>query len=459
MNYRIRPRLTTEIRMDSASKSDSNPAVLLAHDGELDDVRDLLSGLGLAFVECRCQDEPDDPGRPWALVVATPGRLLKLDLPAEPDSRRVQMAIGDSDSRTLRKTMSQRNIDFFVRRPVHSEALRLLIVHALYRGPEKRRVRRVAVGAPVRFRTALRRHSAILVDLSERGCRLMSEHAADPGLGIKLGIPSGRDSSTLLSVQGTIIRTVPAASGPPGSQVMRVTFADLSSEQRSRLRKIVKEFAEGPASFSGECEARSRIDEDLPAVRGSGRDDWSRAPPSGDPGPDPEDWSQAPLPADLERMQVDSNHAPMPAGSPATAVAVLDPSGDSADSESDRRTETRHIYARQFVALANETSRVLIGRDLSVGGMRADRDPNVAIGDELTVALPLVVGQVPLVIKAHVIRDDEDSGLVLQFRDVSEEAAAFLKHKSSFLPICDSPFEEEEPAGIIVTEILANRRG
>jgi hypothetical protein len=143
---------------------------------------------------------------------------------------------------------------------------------------------------------------------------------------------------------------------------------------------------------------------------------------------------------------------------PAPRAAIgPDSSGDSADSESDRRTEPRRIFSRQIVALANDKSRVLIARDLSVGGMRTDSDPSVAVGDELKVALPLVVGQAPLVMKARVIRDDGESGLVLQFQDVSEETAAFLEEKSSFLPICDSPFEEEEPAWVIVSEILDPR--
>jgi hypothetical protein len=430
-------------------KSESNAAVLLAHEGELDDVRDLLSGLGLAFVECRRNAEPDELDRPWSLVVATPQWLLKHDRQPESGSRRVQIAIG-SESRTLRKTMSRLNIDFFVRRPVHVEALRLLIMHALYQGPEKRRKRRVSVGAPVRFRTALRRRSGILVDLSETGCRLMSEHAADPGLSIKLAIPAGRHSPTRLSVQGTIIRTDPAVSGPPGSRMMRVIFDDLSRSQMSRLQRIVEEFADGPASFAGELDAEGRSDEDSFVDYRPTREDRSQAPRSTDLEREPVDWSNTPMTAD----SAPNAAAPVPAPRAETAPG---PTGGSAASARNRRAEPRRIFSRQVVALANEKSRVLLARDLSVGGMRTDRDPDLAVGDDLTVALPLAHGQVPLVIKARVIRDDGESGLVLQFRDVSEEAAAFLREKSSFLPICDTPFEEEEPAWVIVSEILERR--
>ncbi len=194
----------------------------------------------------------------------------------------------------------------------------------------------------------------------------------------------------------------------------------------------------GPASSAGELEPEERRDEDLPA----------------DLEPRREDWSQAPLPADLEPRREDWSEVPMP-GEPDPTATAPDPSRDPAGAERDRRTESRRIFSSKVVAQANDRSRVLIARDLALGGMRTDPDPALAVGDELTIALPLVVGHAPLVIKARVIRDDADWGLVLQFRDLSEEAAAFLRRKSSFLPICDSPFEEEESAGVIVSEILA----
>ena len=99
-------------------------------------------------------------------------------------------------------------------------------------------------------------------------------------------------------------------------------------------------------------------------------------------------------------------------------------------------------------------ARVLIGRDLAPGGMRTDPDPDLALGDELSVALPLRANHVPLVVKARVIRDDAERGLVLQFVDLSEQHAAFLKQHAGVLPVCDSPYAEEEPAWVIVSEIV-----
>jgi hypothetical protein len=98
----------------------------------------------------------------------------------------------------------------------------------------------------------------------------------------------------------------------------------------------VDEFAEGPASFAGEHEAEGGYDENLPADLESSE----------------EDWSQAPLPADLERKRADWSNAPVTADAAPTATAPVpraatapDASGDSADFESNRRTEPRRIFS------------------------------------------------------------------------------------------------------------------
>ena len=55
------------------------------------------------------------------------------------------------DSKTLRRRLRDAGTDLIVRRPVHPAALRLLILHSLYRGPEKRRTNRVSVGATIQY--------------------------------------------------------------------------------------------------------------------------------------------------------------------------------------------------------------------------------------------------------------------------------------------------------------------
>ena len=74
--------------------------------------------------------------------------------------------------------------DLLVRQPVHPAAFRLLILHALYRGPEKRRTTRVSIGAPMSaFASDCAADTAVLAELSTRGCRMMADpncHRAVP---------------------------------------------------------------------------------------------------------------------------------------------------------------------------------------------------------------------------------------------------------------------------------------
>jgi hypothetical protein len=463
--------------------SGQNAGILLAHDGELDDVRAMLSDLDVPLLECRRVPPDSCANHPWCLVIATPRLMLELVPEDTPDSRLVRIAIGDAESKTLRTALSRIDVDYFVRRPVHSESLRLLILHALYRGPEKRKAKRVSIGAPVRFRTALRRRSGILIDLSETGCRLQSEKPADPGLSIKVAVPKGRNLKSSINVDGTVIRlSRPRGAGDNEGRLMHIHFERVSTVLRLRLQRILKEFGSGPASMP-----------DAPATDAPSEDSESMeetavvAPP--EPPPSEVDQSAAPqlededaaLPA-ARKAERRTNRKADRATDRETEEASLPTKfetprpDEQASLESverapiewmkdglepapkERRTAPRRIFQRQVVALHADNSHVLMGRDLSPGGMRTDPNPSLAVGDKVTVALPLLPGHTPLVVKAVVARDDGDHGLLLLFRDVTEEAASYLRHNSNLLPISDTAFEDEEPAGVIVSEILDRQR-
>jgi hypothetical protein len=52
---------------------------LLVHDGELDDVRDILRDIDSPFVERQGPPTYADEQTLWCLVVATPKRILEID--------------------------------------------------------------------------------------------------------------------------------------------------------------------------------------------------------------------------------------------------------------------------------------------------------------------------------------------------------------------------------------------
>ena len=112
-------------------------------------------------------------------------------------------------------------------------ALRLLLVHSLYRGPE-RRSRRVAVGAPVRFRAGLRKREAVLADLSLRGCLLLSRHGVRVGQGIVVWIPDPATDGRSFTVRGKIVRAL--AGDEPG---FGVDFGKVAKDIVPQLKAAV----------------------------------------------------------------------------------------------------------------------------------------------------------------------------------------------------------------------------
>ena len=215
--------------------------------------------------------------------------------------------------------LQRAGVDLVVRRPVHPSALRLLLLHCLYRGPERRRSPRVSVGAPVTFRSGLRRKSAILADLSVTGGRLLCRHQLDRGQKLALRIPNATGGRKLLRLDAEVLRVGP--SEVDGVNAVAVAFKG-SSRSLERLREMVKGYAGGPAVLAGE------------------------EPPA------------------LGELRVDGL-----AGSTASAA------GESSEGGPERRDGPRREYVQHVLALGNQAGKVLVGRDISLGGCASSPTP------------------------------------------------------------------------------------
>ena len=65
------------------------PEVLLVHDGDLDEVHDLLCELAVACSELRREAYSPEVGTGWRVVIASARRMLELELaPGESPDRR-----------------------------------------------------------------------------------------------------------------------------------------------------------------------------------------------------------------------------------------------------------------------------------------------------------------------------------------------------------------------------------
>ncbi len=83
----------------------------------------------------------------------------------------------------------------------------------------------------------------------------------------------------------------------------------------------------------------------------------------------------------------------------------------------ERRESSRIAYDRRVIARGAGTPLVLLGRDLSSGGLSVETRRALAIGDRLQLALH-AGGDVPLVVQAEVLRAVDDAVWALAFRDV-----------------------------------------
>jgi hypothetical protein len=450
------------------------PSVLLLHDGELAPLAAVIGTLG--GIDRRGNPTELDRTRAWDVIIASASRMLELHEHLS-NSTAVRIAVLDGDSKTLRKMLKRVDTDLMVRQPVHPAALRLLILHALYRGPEKRRTTRVSMGAPVRFRSGLRRRPAILAELSTRGCRMMVDagtHRVAPDRLVTVVLPPEvTNDSRSLSLRGHVMRI---SDGEADNDVIAVLFELQRESARKRLESIVSAHSQGPAVLD---DAVAQALNSLPIVS-EDADSQPTPPQSTAPPPSaPEDASPTRAtprdasPASTTPEDASPTSTPperpespsiTPEGSepqPAVAESAIPPSSpcDSQADEaaSERRVQERHELSRRIVALGDEAARVLIGRDLSVGGMRIDATPGLSMGDRLKVAVHVRPDGQPLVVSAEITRDDGPDGMALRFVDLSPEASTYLEEMVFALPTIIESDNSKEGAGVVVSEVVGRR--
>ena len=401
--------------------------VLLLHDGELADVRALAVRIGAEVVERAAAAEP------WDVAVASARYVRALSKPGL-GAGSIRIAVIDRDARTVRALLRRSGIDLIVCRPVHPAALRGLLLHALYRGPE-RRSRRVAVGAPVRFRAGLRRRSAVLADLSARGCLLITRDPVRLGARLTVYLPDVRSPGRSFAVRGRVVRAVQAASDEPGGEGFAVAFDQVTRNAALQLKEAVAAHLEGPALLA---EGKVAAPEAASPCAASASDPALAAAP-------PEGTSYKSGSVTREVVRAPQSFAL--GGATCIASPVDAPAG------SERRREPRRAFhGRRVVALGEEAARVLIGRDLSTGGMRVEPTQTLRLGQRFRIALHVSAGETPLVVHAEVARDDGLAGFVLRFNDLTAASERYLAKMIDSLPVLEA--RNSTAARVVVSEIL-----
>ncbi len=499
----------------SAAESD----ILILDDGELREVREAADALGAAV---HSDFESGEAPISWPLVVTSPRYLDALDaLPINLNAKRI--VVLDHLSHTLRARMKRSRIDFVLRRPVHPEALRLLLLHCLYDGPERRQ-RRVAVGAPIRFRLGFRKSDGVLADLSLEGCRILCDEPLDRGARPLVFLPRPDRKGRSFHVRAEVVRVQKRLGRQPE---MALRFQSVGRGASRRIAELLMLYDEGPAVFRGAAkhapappvptpEARDARDgtpiperppepavalplEDPGDALAEAADDRFVLGPAdstdlesaGEESPEEErsEWSadaddeivgapasfQAPAPVfseedrefdDAARASMDAeveaalapHHATMvPEESddapPRSALPAEEPGADSRELLDERRREPRREFNRQVVALDRSARRILVGRDLSVGGMRVDANDALTPRKSFRLSIHVRQGEVPLVLRARVARDDGEDGILLRFDPLSFAVQEQLRKSLRELPILATG-DGEEPEAVLLTEMI-----
>jgi hypothetical protein len=465
-----------------------SPQVLLLDDGELDDVQQMLDECGVSYGRVRGGAIAPNTPPPTKLLVATPRRVDAVKLGSastmEGDGV-VRIVVASEDSPTLRSRLREVGFDYLVRRPVHSEALRLLLLHCVYTGSERRTEPRVPVGFEVSFRTGLLPRRATLADLSTRGARLVSRWPLEPGKRITVTIPQRAGVPESISVKGRVLRMSLDQRDSETPYSAAVAFESLPAEVRQELEWVLEERARGPATLRAAGEAAASRSPQGPADEGPGLDSPEtrsddvqhnlsvdvdvRLEVAEDALPEmPPELTDAALGSDrtpepasgLFEEPVASEAPPAsgdapPAPSTATPSANDAPEPPSTDSGPERRGAPRRNYQRRVPAFGDRAMRVLVARDLSMFGMRVERENSLDLGDRLHLAIYGSAQEEPFLVWATVERVDGSGSMYLRFDQLHPMIADQLEAVVAGLPAVESLHDDETAAmGTVVTEIL-----
>lgn len=423
-------------------------SVLLLDDGELDDVQEMLEHARIPFGRVRGSSIAPGMKGPTDLLISTPRRIhavadVKDGHPN--DSAPVRIVITNEDSNSLRRQLREVGFDYLVRRPVHPEALRLLIFHALYAGEERRTEPRVGIGVEVTFSSGLIPRRGTLADLSTRGCRLLLRRTLEAGKHVKLHIPESLGASEQIVLRGRVVRSVyEDRDGDAGFFSVGILFEKVSNVARQEIEWIIEECSKGPLSLgTGQARASSgSIDFDARAIREIPAANLQSDPRyEQDVVPD-HSISEAREPNDFDRS--DSSPAPEQA-----------PAAEESRSVDNRRQIRRAAFEAKVPAFGSRALRVLVGRDLSIEGMRVEASPELEVGDRLHLAIYGNPDEEPFLLWATVERDDGERGMAITFDELHPVLAGKLEALVGSLPSVESLHDDEADAmGTVIGEML-----
>jgi hypothetical protein len=415
------------------------PAVVVIDSGELDDVVVLLEEHGVEFARTTVRDASDLGGwtLPRCLLVTTPRLALALRVPRHGAGENlVSIVIGETDSATLRRQIQRIGFQYLVSRPVHPEALRLLLLQAVYRGRNRRKNGRLAIGCEVKWSLRWRRRCDPMLEISMNGCRLLTDSDVPIGRRVKIRVPPANAGRRGIALRGHITRCESVHTrGDRVRFAVSVAFEQLRDKNACDLEQLLALRATGPATLD-----RSRW---TPPTASAPNPIQIEAPDGVPAEPEGTDFANIEAP---DGVPAEPKGIDLASGESENVTAAASPDPDAPDvplrETTGRRRGARRMFRSEVVALAPDIDRVihtLVGRDLSRYGLRVEAHPLIALGDQIRVGLYDAyddsTGE-PLLVNAVVARDDGLRGLLLRFESTDAATLEQIElHIKTLTPI------------------------
>jgi len=389
----------------------SRPKILVLDDGDLGRIRQAFAESDVDLEHLRGEVLIDDLEGPYDVIFATVKRTLALegsvDLAALP-GKPVWVAVHGQDFLPLRVRLRQMGVGFLIQSSVGSEALQLFLMYTLHHGRDKRGAPRLPVGSEVTCHDeGGGSFQASLLDISQDGCRLLSEHPVLAGTVISVDLPAELSAGEEYTLSGQIRRAEPQRGS--ARSLLTVGFEHLEQEQLELLEAILAGKVIGTVV--------TRLGEELSE---------ETAPLKVTPKPGPKTTPAGPKPAEPppEAQQPERHHR-----------------------------QRRVVYSREVTALMGSSQFVVLARDLSLGGMRGEPLPELQLGTKLELAIYGPSGAEPVLVRAVVARDDGPSGTIFHFEAIPAGERTRLERIIARAPEIRFLGEDQEDGAVIIAEV------
>ena len=404
-------------------------AVLVGGSG-LDEIAEILRGLGVEPIQCGPYDPQLATLDDASLLVVSAEIAMSDPIPVDTDLL-VGIAVCGNISETMRSQIRQQGFRYLLRPHIHPEALRLLLRYAVYAERDRRGRVRHPVGCAVSWRSGWKRSRGRLLDISRAGCCLLVENSPQVGTRIAIKIPAETIGGKALKLRGKVLRSTPNAAHSGNERTaLGVILDDSTPATRKALVDLCERWSESPPVLPhGE-----RPQAQTPAVEAHGKGAPTLEPQSEDPQTHTEDFSE-PKAKDLTPTELKDSSS-----------AVVRP------------LPNRGVFEQEIVQVDEEAHviQALLGRDLSVDGIRVVRQLGLTPGNKLRLALFDTSQQEPLMLSAEVSRVDTGSGLFLRFVDLSAKMTARIEGIVAQLPAVES-IDPHGDARVVPAGIVSNQ--